>query len=225
VPWSAINSGGSSNTGAIAGGIAGGIVALVAVILFFLFRLRRSRRHEEPVIFYPDRIVRHADHIDHIDLEGMEVTPFSYTHTTGTFSRPTSHTFSSDGSMRQYRDSQVLLGGVGAGAATVTSGSHYAPTSSGGGSVPPGSSGYAHSSLGGPGFPVTWPHRPPSPKECHECDGLHRRGAGRLGLASAVEKGESVAIQHSDGGRVAELVPSSQVQEFPPSYDSIPVNS
>jgi hypothetical protein len=166
-------------------------------------------------------VVRDADHTDR---EGLEVTPFSYTPTTGTFSGPTSPTFSGDGSMRQYRDSQVLLGGEGAGAATGTTGSHYAPTSSGGGSVPPGSSGQAHSSsLGGPGFPVAQPHQPLSPKER---DGLRQRGAGRLGLASAVEEGEGVVVQHSDGGRVAEaaeLVPNRLVQEVPPSYDSIPV--
>jgi hypothetical protein len=152
----------------------------------------------------------------------MQITPFSYT-PTGTFSGPTSSTFSGDGpdgSMRQYRDSLALLGGEGA---TATSGSHYAPTSSGGGSAPPGSSGQAHSSsLGGPGFPVA---QQLSPKER---EGLRQRGTGRLGLANAIEE-EGVVVQHSDGGSVAEpkLVPnrpSQEVQEVPPSYDSISGN-
>jgi hypothetical protein len=219
VPYSPSSSGGN-NTGAIAGGVAGGVVALVVAIVILLFCWRRNRRAEESVILDTDRVVRDADHTD---LEGIEVTPFSYTPTTGTFSGPTSPTFSGDGSMRQYRDSQVLLGGEGpgGGAATGTSGSHYAPTSSGGGSAPLESGSHAHSSsLGGPGFAVAQPHRPLSPKER---DGLRQRGAGRLGLASAVEEGEGVVVQHSDGGHVAELVPNRLVQEIPPSYDSIPV--
>ncbi|KAF8466570.1 hypothetical protein DFH94DRAFT_848439 [Russula ochroleuca] len=129
--------------------------------------------------------------------------------------------------MRQYRDGQALLDGEGVGAATTTSGSgsRYEPTSSAGGSGLPGSSSHAHSSsLGGHGFRVAQPHRSLSPKE-H--DGLRQRGAGRLGLASAVEEGEDVVVQHSDGGHVSEvaLVPNRLVQEIPPSYDSIPVKS
>jgi hypothetical protein len=81
VPYSPSSSGGS-NTDAIAGGVAGGVVALVVAIVL-LFFWRRNRRAEEPVIFDTDRVVRDADHTD---LEGMEVTPFSYTPTTGTFS-------------------------------------------------------------------------------------------------------------------------------------------
>ena len=220
MPYSPPSSGGSSSTGAIAGGVAGGVVALVVVILLFIFCRRRNRQAEGPVIFDPDRIVRDADHTD---IEGIEVTPFSYTPTTGTLSGPTSPTFSGNGSMRQYRDSQALLGGEGA---TATSGSHYAPTSSSSGSAPPGSSGQAHSSsLGGPGFSVSQTHRPLSPKER---DGLRQRGAGRLGLTSAVEEDESIVVQHSDSGRLAEpkLVPNRPVQEedVPPSYDSIPGN-
>ena len=218
MPYPPSSSGGGSSTGAIAGGVAGGVVALVIAILLFLFCRRRNRQAEGPVIFDPGRIVRDADHTD---LEGIQVTPFRYTPTTGTFSGPTSPTFSGDGSMRQYRGSQALLGGEGA---TVTSGSHYAPTSSGGGSAPPGSLGQAHSSsLGGPGFPVSQTHQPLSPKE-H--DGLRQRGAGRFGLTSAVEEDKGVVVQHSDGGRLAEpkIIPNRPVQEVPPSYDSIPGN-
>jgi hypothetical protein len=224
VPYSAPTSG-SSNTAAIAGGAAGGVVALAAAIIIFLFCWRRNRRSEEPGIFDPDRVVRHGGHTD---LAGAEVTPYSYTPTTGTFSGPTSPTFSADGSMRQYRDSQALLGSGGAGAATVTSGSHYAPTSSGDGSVPPGSSSHARSSsLGGaglgPGFPVAQPYRPLSAKER---EALRQRGEGGLGLASTMEEGEGIVVQHSDGGRVTEsseqTAPSRPVQEIPPSYFSIP---
>jgi hypothetical protein len=123
--------------------------------------------------------------------------------------------------MRQYRDSQALLGGsmlegAGAGTATATS-SHYAPSSSDGVSVPPGSLSHARSSslssAGlGPGFPVAQPRRALSAKE--------------VGLATAIEEGEGIVVQHSDGGHVAEptITPKRPVQEIPPSYDSIPGN-
>ena len=213
MPYSPSSSGGGINTGAIAGGAAGGVVVLVVAIILFLFCRRRNRRAEEPVIYDTDRVVRDADHTD---IEGMEVTPFSYTPTTGTFSGPTSPTFSGDGSMRQYRDG---LDGDGVGASAMTSGSRYVPTSSSGESALPGSSSHAHSSsLGGPGVPVA---QQLSPKER---DGLRQRGAGRLGLASAVEEDEGVVVHHSDGGSVAEpkLVPNRLVvEDVPPSYDSI----
>jgi hypothetical protein len=131
--------------------------------------------------------------------------------------------------MRQYRDSQALLGGTGVGAATATSGSHYAPTSRDGASPPPGSSSHgrstSHGSAGlGPGFAVAQPYRPLSSKEQ---EALRQRGEGGLGLASALEEGEGDVIQHSDGGRITEpesLPPSRPPQEIPPSYYSISGN-
>ena len=218
----------SSNTAAIAGGVAGGVAAIAAIIIVFLFYWRRSRQREEfDGNFDPDRVVRHAGHTD---LAGAEVTPYNYepaAGTPGTPSGPTSPTFSADGSMRQYRDSQALLGGSileGAGVATATSGSHYAPTSSDGVNGPQGSASHARSSsLGsGQGFPVAQPYRPLSAKER---DAMRQRGDGGLGLASALEEGEGDVIQHSDGGFVpAPAPPSRPVQEIPPSYDSIPGN-
>jgi hypothetical protein len=209
----------SSNTGAIVGGVAGGIAALAAVIIIFLFYWRRSRRSEEfDGNFDPDRVVRHAGHTD---LASAEATPYHYEPPAGAPSGPTSPTFS-DGSMRQFRDSQALLG-----AATATSGSHYAPTSSDGASAPRASSSHArsnsHVSAGlGPGLPVAQPYRPLSSKER---EALRQRGEGGLGLAGALEEGESEVIQHSDGGRIAEPTPPSRpAQEIPPSYDSIPGN-
>ena len=162
------------------------------------------------------------------NLKGAEVTPFSYTPTTGTFSAGSaSPTFSADGSMRQYPNSQVPFGGgmAGTGAAMGTTGPHYAPTSSSGdGSAdPPGSASHARSSslgsggLGPAGSPVAQPHRAPlSPKE------------GGLGLATTIEEDEGTIVQHSDGGRVLDSEPIDPnrrvVQEIPPSYDSIPGN-
>jgi hypothetical protein len=219
VPYSAPASGSSNHIGTIAGGVAGGVVALVTAIVLLLFCWRRNRRPEEPgVIFDPDRVVRDAGQTD---LEGAEITSFSYEPTAGTLSGAASPTFSGDGSMRQYRDSQALLGGsmlegAGAGTATATS-SHYAPSSSDGVSVPPGSLSHARSSslssAGlGPGFPVAQPRRALSAKE--------------VGLATAIEEGEGIVVQHSDGGHVAEptITPKRPVQEIPPSYDSIPGN-
>jgi hypothetical protein len=72
--------------------------------------------------------------IAHTDLAGAEATPYNYEPTAGALSGPSSPTFSGDSSMRQYRDSQALLGGIGG--ATATSGSHYAPTSSDDASAP-----------------------------------------------------------------------------------------
>jgi hypothetical protein len=137
-------------------------------------------------------------------------------------SGPSSPSYSANGSMRQYRESQSLLGGnVIAGVApTATSGSHYAPTSSDSTSARPESSGHGRSSsLGSSG--VTQPYRPMSTKER---EALRQRG-DVLGLATAPEEVEGDIIQHSDGGRVAEHVPPSQPHEIPPSYDSIPANN
>jgi len=224
VPTSS-GSGGSSNTGAIVGGVAGGIAAIAAIIIIFLFYWRRNRRREEfDGNFDPDRVVGHAGHTD---LGGAEVTPYNYDPpANASVSGPGSPTFSADSSMRQYRDSQALLGGsvfegagAGAGAATATSGSHYAPTSSDGASAPPGSSNHGRSNSHGSG---PQPYRPLSAKER---EALRQRGEGGLGLASALEEGEGDIIQHSDGGRITEPVPPSRpAQEIPPSYDSIPGN-
>lgn len=215
----------SSNTAAIAGGVAGGVAALAAVIIIFLFYWRRNRRPEEfDGNFDPDRVVRHAGHTD---LAGAEVTPYHYEAPSTALSGPTSPTFSADSSMRQYRDSQALLGSTyeGVAGATATTGSHYAPTSSDGASVPPGSSSHgrnnSYGSAGlGPGFPVAQPYRPLSSKEL---EAARQRGDGGLGLASAIEEGEGEVIQHSDGGRVEPepAPPSRPPQEIPPSYYSI----
>ena len=222
VPTSA-SSGGSSNTGAIVGGVAGGIVALLAIFIIGLFYWRRNRRRDEfDGNFDPDRVVRH---VGDTDLgAGAEVTPYQYEPRVGSVtSGPSSPTFSGsgNGSMRQYRDSQALLGGSiheALGAPTATSGSHYAPTSSDGASAHPASSGHGRTgSLGSSG--VSQPYRPLSSKER---EALRQRGEG-LGLASAPEEGDEV-IQHADGGRIVEPVPATQPREIPPSYDSIPAN-
>jgi len=207
--------GSSSNTGAIVGGIVGGIAALAAIILIGLLCWRRNRRRNEDFDgnFDPDRVVRHAGNTD---LAGAEVTPYSYepgvagaaaAAASGPSTGPSS---SGNGSMRQYRDSQALLG-ASAGAGTATTGSHYAPTSSDSASVYPSSP--AHSSQQhGP-----QPYRPMSTKEREAM----RQREGGLGLASAAEEEE--VIQHLDGGRIPEPpVPPAQPNEIPPSYDSIP---
>ncbi|KAI9509464.1 hypothetical protein F5148DRAFT_755957 [Russula earlei] len=214
----------SSNTGAVVGGAAGGVAGLLIIFFIGLFCWRRNRRREDfDGNFDPDRVVRH---VGHTDLAGAEVTPYSYDPTVvGGMTGPSSPAFSGDGSMRQYRDSQALLGGSvvdGAGVATVTSGSHYAPTSSDGVSAPQDSSharSSSHGSAGfGPGFPVAQPYRPLSTKER---EAMRQRGEVGLGLVSALEETPSEIIQHSDGGRVSEPVPVARPQEIPPSYDSI----
>ena len=238
VPTSSPSS--KSHTGAIAGGAAGGIVALAAAIIIFLFCWRRRRRDEFDGNFDPGRIVRSAGDAGHTDLAGAVVTPYNYEPPSSALSGPTSPTFSADSSMQQYRDSQGLLGSThgGAGVATASSSSQYAPTSSEGlrASSPPGKSSHARSnsygSTGlapGPGFPVAQPYRPLSSKEQER---LRQRGDGgpELGLASlsAAEEGESNIIQHSDGGRITDdtepELPSRPPQEIPPSYYSIPGN-
>jgi hypothetical protein len=211
--------GGSSNTGAIVGGVAGGIAVLLVILITGLFYWRRSRRRDDfDGNFDPDRVIRHAGDADLAG--GAEVTPYHYEPGVGRpMSGPSSPTYSANGSMRQYRESQSLLGGnVFAGVApTATSGSHYAPTSSDGASAHPESSGHGRSSsLGSSG--IAQPYRPMSTKEREV---LRQRGDG-LGLATAPEEAEGDIIQHSDGGRIPEHVPPSQPQEIPPSYDSIP---
>ncbi len=127
-----------SNTGPIVGGAVGGAAALVAAIIIILFCWRRRRRREEPgENFDPDRVVQDPGLPD---IAGAVATPFEYQPPASSLSGPTSPTFS-DGSMRQYPDSQGLLGGSGlegAGTTTGTSGSQYASTSSDGPSAPPG---------------------------------------------------------------------------------------
>ena len=106
-------------------------------------------------------------------------------------SGPTSPSFNGDSSIRQYRDSQ-------AGGATVTSGSHYAPTSSGGVSPPPGSSSHdrsnSHGSRAlGPGFAVGPLYRPMSSKQR---DALRQREELGLDFAGAHDDGKGKVIQH-----------------------------
>ncbi|KAI0274260.1 hypothetical protein BGY98DRAFT_80690 [Russula aff. rugulosa BPL654] len=212
VPYS--SSSPKSNTAAIAGGAAGGIIALAAAIIIFLLCWRR-RRHRDEVAgnFDPNRVMRQAGPSD---LAGAVVTPFSYEPPSSVLSGTTSPTYSADGSMRQYRDSQALMGSTqgGAGGATASSsGSQYAPTSNDGlhASFPPGSLNHArsnsYSSAGlTQGFPVAQPYRPLSFKEAE----MRRRGEGGLGLASTLEEGEGGIIQHSDAGRITEPVPPAQ---------------
>jgi hypothetical protein len=221
-PTGSSSGSGGTSTGAIVGGVAGGIAALAAVIIIGLFYWRRNRRRDDfDGNFDPDRVVRHVGDADLAG--GAEVTPYNYEPgmggVGGGFSGPNSPTFSGNGSMRQYRDSQALLGGtLPGGAATATSGSHYAPTtSSDGASAHPASSGHGRSSsLGSSG--VSQPYRPLSAKER---EALRQRGEV-LGLATAPEEGEGDVIQHSDGGRIVDPAPASRPQEIPPSYDSIP---
>lgn len=222
MPTSPSSGGGKSNTGAIIGGVAGGIATLIVFLIIGLFYWRRNRRRDDfDGNFDPDRVVRHAGDADLAG--GAEVTPYHYEPGAGgPMSGPSSPTFSADSSMRQYRESQSLLGGnVFAGVApTATSGSHYAPTSSDGASAHPESSGHGRSSsLGSSG--IAQPYRPMSTKER---EAMRQRGDG-LGLATAPEEVEGDVIQHSDGGRLPEPVPPpSQAREIPPSYDSIPAN-
>ncbi|KAH9172373.1 hypothetical protein EDB89DRAFT_921351 [Lactarius sanguifluus] len=221
-PTVSASSGSSSNTGAIVGGVAGGIAGLIAILLIGLFCWRRNRRRRDDFDgnFDPDRVVGHTGHTD---LAGAEVTPYSYepgvaggmpVHSGPSTGAPSS---SGGGSMRQYRDSQALLGSAfEAGAATATSGSHYAPTSSDSASAYPSS--IAHSSQQHGAMPVPQPYRPMSGKER---EALRQRGEGGLGLASALEEDE--VIQHTDGGQIpVPSVPASPPHEVPPSYDSIP---
>jgi hypothetical protein len=239
------SSSGSNNTGPIVGGAVGGVAALGAIIIIILFCWRRRRRREEPEpggTFDPDRVVRDPGLPD---IDGAVATPFEYEPPASSPSGPTSVTFS-DGSMRQYPDSQVLLGGSGlegAGTTTGTSGSHYASTSSDGPSAPPGSStqgrSTSHGSAGlGPVFPVGQPLQPLRLQPTKQSEASRQKGVGGLGLASAPKQGEGNVesrveghveghvLQHEDGGRIAdsEPVPPSAPQEIPPSYDSIPGN-
>ncbi|KAH9054059.1 hypothetical protein EDB83DRAFT_2394113 [Lactarius deliciosus] len=195
-PSVSASSSSSSNTGAIVGGVAGGIAGLTTSMATSI-------------------LTGWFGHAGHTDLAGAEVTPYrTPVHSGPSTGAPSS---SGGGSMRQYRDSQALLGSAfEAGAATATSGSHYAPTSSDSASAYPSS--IAHSSQQHGAMPVPQPYRPMSGKER---EALRQRGEGGLGLASALEEDE--VIQHTDGGQIpVPSVPASPPHEVPPSYDSIP---
>ncbi|KAI0286520.1 hypothetical protein BC826DRAFT_1178688 [Russula brevipes] len=162
----------------------------------------------------------------HPNIPGAEFTHFQYdpgvggTMSAGTTSAPHSPTFSGNSSMRQYRDSQALLGGYtpeGGGVFTATSGSQYEPASSEPDSAHPSSSRARSSSPRGTGFEP----RASLVEEYHrkESDALRQRRA--LVLASAPEV-EDVVVQHMDGGHVPEVPFRPRAREIPPSYDSIP---
>jgi hypothetical protein len=220
----------NSNDGAIIGGVAGGISLLVITLIFGLFFWRRKRSSDNP----PDRVASQAGHTD---LTGTEVTPYSYEpeagYTASRRSGPTSPTWSMDDSMQQYRDSQVLLDGIGgggfeAGVATATSGSHYAPSMSDGASARHTISGHARSnsrgSSSGHGQGASTSMALP-PRRSMSVKAREAQHQNSVGLAITPEEGEEPFIQHSDGG-VAVPVVASQLHEIeiPPSYDSIPGN-
>ena len=179
-----------NNIAPIVGGVIGGIVTVASPLIIILIYWRRRRRRKEPGGNLDNgRVVRRSDLPN---IASAVATPFEYEPPASSLSGPTSPTFS-DGSMRQYRDSQVLLGGSGlegAGEAIGTSGSHYAYTSSDGPSAPLGSSSQAgshsHGSAGlGPVFPVGQPLQPLRLQPTEQSEASRQKGVGELGLAEA----------------------------------------
>ncbi len=78
-------------------------------------------------------------------------------------------------------------------------------------------------------FPVGQPLQPLRLQPAKQSEASRQKGVRGLGLASALERGESnvegEVIQHEDGGRIADsdpVPPGRPRQEIPPSYDSIP---
>ncbi|KAI0246275.1 hypothetical protein BJV78DRAFT_1364945 [Lactifluus subvellereus] len=212
-------SGGSSNTGAIAGAVAGGIGSLTVLLFLGLLFWRRKRRRDCDEqfdgTFDPARVLR--DSTGHTDLTG--VTPYSYEPgegggaASGPSGRPRSPTSSRESSMRKYHESQALLGAnmldMGAGMATGTSGSRYDATpsfSDSSSSRKPPSIGARSNSLGGgagpsAGFPVPQPYRPLSAKE--------RRRQEQDGFVPLVKPwdGEVEVVQRPHSERITMHVP------------------
>jgi hypothetical protein len=224
VPSPTPGSGGNKN-GALIGGISGGAGSLILMLIIGLLYWCRRRRGRPASGVNSDHD-REVQIQGHPDIPGAEVTHFQYdpgvggTMSAGTTSAPHSPAFSGNSSMRQYRDSQALLGGYtpeGAPVFTATSGSQYEPASSEPDSAHPSSSGARSSSPRGTGFEP----RALLVEEYHrkENDALRQRRG--LVLASAPEV-EDVVVQHMDGGHVPEVAPPPHVREIPPSYDSIP---
>ncbi|KAI0245376.1 hypothetical protein BJV78DRAFT_412269 [Lactifluus subvellereus] len=185
----------SGSNGAVIGGIAGGVSAVFVVLTLGLFYWCRKRRRD---VFdgavQPDRV---AQPTGRTDLTGTEVTPYrdepEVACTASSRSGPVSSTWSGDSSVRQYRESQALLGDSTrkAGVAMATSGSHYAPTSSDDASAYPTSS-HAHSSSSrsGAGFGSGFPVSQPVPMSTKERKALRQHGQTGLDIASAPEEGE-----------------------------------
>jgi len=58
----------NSNTGAIAGGVIGGIVAISSLVAALLFYLRR-RRLQTPVVVFEGDVTRHMDQVQVLTSE------------------------------------------------------------------------------------------------------------------------------------------------------------
>ncbi|KAG1728545.1 hypothetical protein EDB19DRAFT_155971 [Suillus lakei] len=232
----------TSNTGAIAGGVVGGI-AIIALLGLLFFCLRRRRRRDEfDGNFDPDRVLSHPSGggtLPQVDLgDENDITPYP----------------DRGGSMRQYGDSPFLTAGaagMGAGAAgagiqrttsPLSSPSQYSDTVTSPGEgypsqgfVRPGPGQYAQ---GGPNMyamqQADW-HNPrpltsPAPSVSNTSSSSRamkerEAAAGRQGLGLATQQevdGEgSGVVQHQDAGQAPSEEEGGEPRDIPPAYESI----
>ncbi|KAG1767900.1 hypothetical protein EV702DRAFT_1146015 [Suillus placidus] len=231
----------TNNTGAIVGGVVGGIAAF-ALLALLLFCLRRRRRRDEfDGNFDPDRVLSHPSGggtLPQVDLgEENEITPYPDRGT----------------SMRQYGESPFLAAGAGipAGAAAagihrttspLSSPSQYSDTATSPaegypsqGFVRPGPSQYPQP---GPNMyamqQADW-HNPrpltsPAPSVSNASSSSRvmkerEAAAGRQGLGLATQQevdGEgSGVVQHEDGGQAHSEEGGGEPRDVPPAYESI----
>lgn len=227
-----------SNTGAIVGGVVGGIAAIALIGLLFFCLRRRRRREEFDGNFDPDHVISHPSGggtLPQVDLgDEHETTPFPYP--------------DHGGSMRQYGESPFLAAGAGAAAAgadvrrttsPLSSPSHYSdtPTSPGEGYpsqpfVRPGPGQYPQGTSTYAMQQGDWynprPLTSPAPSVTNTSSSgratKEREAAGRQGLGLATQQevdGEgSGVVQHQDAGR-AQSEEEGEQRDIPPAYESI----
>ncbi|OAX35512.1 hypothetical protein K503DRAFT_773397 [Rhizopogon vinicolor AM-OR11-026] len=229
----------SSNTGAIVGGVIGGIGIIGLLVLLFSCIRRRRRNSEFDRTFDPDRVVSGGGTLPHVDLhDDHEVTPLPYPDQRG---------------MRQYGDGPYLTTGIGAtsldyATSTLSSPSHYSDTSASHYPMSVGSAsveGYPSQAFMRPGPQGTGQGSPSmhamqqadwrnSPLMTTPLPSVSSTSAGRVtkemeaqaGLQSLwlaplqeVEGEGSGVVQHQDAGRA--LSEGQPPRDIPPAYDSI----
>jgi hypothetical protein len=208
--------------GAIAGGVVGGALGILALILLVFFCLRRRRQTEDfDGNFDPDRLdterlggsAARPGPMPDVDLVGAEISPFTVQ------SQPSPQKgYDPYPQMAQSSgmSGHVVSGGGGSGyGRSDTTGSHY-PTTVTDPSVPGMPYPEFRSPSPGPSLGTTG--TPPSSKDRELINGGRRLQVSNEQGEGGSGQGSNNLVQHLDGGRLQQQVVP---EEIPPSYDSI----
>lgn len=211
--------------GAIAGGVVGGAVGILALILVIFFCLKRRKQPEDfDGNFDPDRLdperfggsATRPGALPNVDLVGAEVTPFNYQ------ADPMPQKgYDPYGQMTQRPEMPVPVvssppSGYGrSDIRSSTTGSHY-PTTITEQSV----SGMHNQDWRGPspGPSLATSGTLPSSKDRENAGGGSRFQVSNNGEGGSGQGSSNAVVQHRDGGRLQQ---PSVPEEIPPSYDSI----